>query len=179
MKVNVIIIFLVFFGINLHAHSLSGHKVNLCDDRCLLHGKKSQENNPAKWYKTTSETIIEEDAMESDRRGQSLGKIQPNNNAALPSSYNFQEYVFAEPADQGACQGISNNTATIQEVFMAQTHRHEIGHPLFFTIGHRPVLLQVAVTGTGTSPDVQVEGILNGNTWVRFAYQGLRPSAIP
>jgi hypothetical protein len=162
MKVNLIIIFFVFFSFNLHAQSLSNHKVNLCGDGCLLHGKKSQENNPATWFKTTSETIIEEDAMESGRRGQSLGKIQPNTNAALPSSYNFQEYVFAEPDDQGNCLGVTNNTAVIKEVYMAQTHRHEIGHPLFFTIGYRPALLQLAVTGTGPAPNVQVEGILNG-----------------
>ncbi|GJM30596.1 MAG: hypothetical protein DHS20C17_32310 [Cyclobacteriaceae bacterium] len=92
----------------------------------------------------------------------SLGNIQENTNEALPSSYNFQEYVFAEPDDQGDCLGIENNSAVIEEVFLAQTHRHAIGHPLFFTIGHRPALLQLAVTGTGPAPDVVVEGILNG-----------------
>jgi len=96
--------------------------------------------------------------------GQSLGTIQASTNAALPASYNFQEYVFAEPADQGNCLGISNNSATIEAVFMAQTHRHAIGHPLFFTIGHRPALLQLAVTGAGAAPDVQVEGIRDGTS---------------
>ncbi len=95
---------------------------------------------------------------------QSLGTIQNNTNEALPASYNFQEYVFAEPDDQGDCLGIQNNSAQIEEIFLAQTHRHAIGHPLFFTIGHRPALLQLAVTGTGPSPDVKVEGILNGNS---------------
>ncbi|MFK7905619.1 MAG: SdrD B-like domain-containing protein, partial [Chitinophagales bacterium] len=52
----------------------------------------------------------------------------------------------------------------IAEVFMSQTHRHAIGHPLFFTIGHRPALLQLAVTGEGIAPDVQVEGRLNGSS---------------
>ncbi|MEM6348842.1 MAG: M66 family metalloprotease [Bacteroidota bacterium] len=94
----------------------------------------------------------------------SLGSIQPNTNNALPSSYNFQEYVFAEPNDQGNCQGATNATASIDEVFMAQTHRHAIGHPFFFTIGHRPALLQLAITGSGAAPDVQVEGFLNGNS---------------
>ncbi|MEN0046699.1 MAG: M66 family metalloprotease [Bacteroidota bacterium] len=93
-----------------------------------------------------------------------LGSIQANTNPALPSSYNFQEYVFAEPDDQGICTGTTNNTATITEVFMAQTHRHAIGHPLFFTIGFRPALLQLAVTGTGAAPDVQVEVVLNGES---------------
>ena len=82
----------------------------------------------------------------------SLGTIQGNTNEALPSSYNFQEYVYAEPDDQGDCQGIANSTAAIEEVFLAQTHRHAIDHPLFFTIGHRPALLQLAVTGTGPAP---------------------------
>ncbi len=94
----------------------------------------------------------------------SLGTIQPNSNPALPSSYNFQEYIFAEPDDQGNCTGAINGSATISEVFLAQTHRHAIGHPLFFTIGARPALFQVAVTGNGTAPDVQVEGFMNGNS---------------
>ncbi|MFK7935621.1 MAG: M66 family metalloprotease [Saprospiraceae bacterium] len=94
----------------------------------------------------------------------SLGTIQNNTNLALPNSYNFQEYVFAEPNDQGNCTGAQNNTATIDGIFMAQTHRHEINHPFFFTIGHRPALLQVAVTGSGTASDVQVEGRFNGNS---------------
>lgn len=94
----------------------------------------------------------------------SLGTIQFNTNLALPSSYNFQEYVFPEPDDQGDCLGIMNNSAAIAEIFFAQTHRHAIDHPLFFLIGYRPALLQIAVTGTGAAPDVQVEGILNGTT---------------
>ncbi len=102
----------------------------------------------------------------------SLGSIQDNTNLALPSSYNFKEYVFAEPDDQGNCQGITNNSAIIEEVFMAQTHRHAIDHPFFFTIGHRPALLQIAVTGTGTAPDVQVEGILNGSSLGTLCLEG-------
>ena len=94
----------------------------------------------------------------------SLGFIQSNTNKALPSSYNFKEYVFAEPDDQGICDGSINTTANIEEVFLSQTHRHAIGHPLFFTIGHRPALLQVAITGEGSAPDVQVEGFLEGNS---------------
>ncbi len=94
----------------------------------------------------------------------SLGSIQENTNEALPASYNFKEYVFAEPDDQGSCLGTINNSAIIEEVFLAQTHRHPIGHPLFFTIGFRPAVLQLAVTGTGLAPDVQVEGLLNGNS---------------
>ncbi len=91
-----------------------------------------------------------------------MGTIRPNTNMALPSSYNFQEYVFPEPDDQGTCLGIENETARIEEVFIAQTHRHRIGHPLHFTIGERPALFQVAVSGSGSAPDVQVEGIMNG-----------------
>ncbi len=94
----------------------------------------------------------------------SLGTVQANTNEALPNSYNFQEYVYAEPDDQGICLGIENSTASIDQVFFAQTHRHAIDHPFFFTIGHRPLLLQLAVLGTGQSPDVTVEGILDGNS---------------
>lgn len=93
---------------------------------------------------------------------ESQGSVVANTNLALPESYNFQEYAFAEPADQGNCTGSTNATATIAEVFLAQTHRHAIGHPFFFTIGYRPALFQVAVTGSGNSPDVQVEGELDG-----------------
>lgn len=92
----------------------------------------------------------------------SIGSIQANTNPALPSSYNLQEYVFAEPDDEGACNGAMNSTATIDEVFFAQTHRHAIDHPFFFTIGHRPVLMQVALKGSGISPDVKVEGFMDG-----------------
>ncbi len=93
-----------------------------------------------------------------------LGIIQDNTNPALPSSYNFREYVYAEPDDQGDCPGIVNNTAVIEEVFLAQTHRQAVGHPFFFTVGRRPALLQLAVTGAGPAPDVQVEGTLNGES---------------
>ncbi len=94
----------------------------------------------------------------------SLGIIQANTNQALPASYNFMEYVYAEPNDQGACDGSTNSSAVIEDVFLSQTHRHAIGHSLLFTIGERPVFFQVAVTGSGTSPDIQVSGTLNGNS---------------
>jgi len=93
-----------------------------------------------------------------------LGSVQPNTNMALPQSYNYIEYVFPEPDDQGECLGFQNETANIEEVFIAQTHRHAIGVPLLFTIGERPALFQMAVTGLGAAPDVQVEGILNGTS---------------
>ena len=102
----------------------------------------------------------------------SMGYVQPNTNMALPSAYNLQEYVFGEPDDQGDCLGNQNGTAVIDEVFLSQTHRHEIGHPLFFTIGERPALLQLAVTGSGAAPDVQVEGILNGNNLGTLCLKG-------
>ncbi len=93
-----------------------------------------------------------------------MGSIIPNTNMALPASYNYQEYVFPEPDDQGTCLGFENATASIEQVYIAQTHRHPLGHPLFFTIGERPALFQMAVTGTGAAPDVQVEGIMNGES---------------
>ena len=49
-------------------------------------------------------------------------------------------------------------SATINEIFLSQTHRLNLTSPLFFTIGYRPALFQVAVTGSGKSPDVKVLG---------------------
>ncbi len=91
-----------------------------------------------------------------------LGNVQDNTNLALPSSYNFKEYVFAEPDDEGVCNGVINTTATIDGVFFGQTHRMSIDHPFYFLIGHRPALFQVSVLGAGTSPDVKVEAFMNG-----------------
>ncbi|MFK8162689.1 MAG: hypothetical protein AB8H12_09530, partial [Lewinella sp.] len=105
------------------------------------------------------------------------GEIRDNTNPALPSSYDFQEYVFPEPDDQGTCSGNVNTTAMIEEVFVAQTHRHEIGHPLFFMVGHRPALLQLAVTGSGAAPDVQVMGTRNGSTLGTLCLKG--PANLP
>tara|TARA_B100001250_G_scaffold46827_1_gene36678 strand:- start:321 stop:3152 length:2832 start_codon:yes stop_codon:yes gene_type:complete len=88
----------------------------------------------------------------------SLGSIIPNTNKALPSSYNFQEYVFPEPNDEGVCTGAKNESAVIGEIFLSQTHRLDLTSQLFFTIGYRPALFQVAVTGSGKSPDVKILG---------------------
>ena len=92
----------------------------------------------------------------------SLGKIQDNTNLALPSSYNFVEYVFPEPDDEGSCTGVINSTASINEIFFSQLHRKSINHPFHFLIGHRPALFQLHVTGSGLSPDVKVEGFIDG-----------------
>ncbi len=92
----------------------------------------------------------------------SIGTVVPSTDPALPASYNFQEYVFPEPDDQGSCDGRSNASAQIEGIFFAQTHRHSIDHPFYFLIGFRPALFQVAVTGSGASPDVQVEGFMEG-----------------
>lgn len=92
----------------------------------------------------------------------SFGRVVPSTDPALPASYDFQEYVFPEPQDQGTCDGTTNASARIEGVFFAQTHRHSIEHPFFFLIGFRPALFQVAVTGSGASPDVQVEGFMDG-----------------
>lgn len=106
-----------------------------------------------------------------------LGYIRSSTNEALPKSYNFQEYVFPEPDDEGVCDGSTNTTAEIEEVFFAQTHRHSPDHPFHFIIGHRPVFMQVAVTGNGNSPDVKVEGYMNGNLIGTKCLQG--PSRLP
>jgi len=54
-----------------------------------------------------------------------------------------------------------NLTTRLEDIFFSQTHRHSIRHPFFFMIGFRPALLQVALTGRGASPDVQVEGFMD------------------
>lgn len=94
----------------------------------------------------------------------SKGSIVNNTNLALPSSYNFKEYVFAVPNDQGTCNGTLNSSAKIVEVFLAQTHRKTTDHPFFFLIGHRPAFLQVAISGIGTAPDVQIQGFREGKS---------------
>jgi hypothetical protein len=102
----------------------------------------------------------------------SKGTIIDNTNMALPSSYKFKEYVFAEPNDQGICNGTSNSTAKIVEVFLAQTHRKTIDHPFFFLIGHRPALFQVAITGVGAAPDVQIQGFSGGQSLGKLCLSG-------
>ena len=97
-------------------------------------------------------------------RAQESGRVVSNTNTALPASYNFQEYVFSEPEPTGSCDGSTNASATIEAVFMAQTHRLALDHPFFFVIGHRPALLQLGITGEGEAPDVQVEGFFQGNS---------------
>ena len=66
----------------------------------------------------------------------SLGSIIENTNLALPSSYNFVEYVFPEPNDEGSCSGLTNTTASIDKIFFSQTHRMSIDQPFYFLIGH-------------------------------------------
>ena len=93
-----------------------------------------------------------------------LGTVRPNTNPALPESYQFSEYVYPEPDDQGTCLGIENTSASLKGIFFAQTQRLSLDHPFYFLIGHRPALFQVAVTGAGQAPDVQVEGFMKGNS---------------
>ena len=107
----------------------------------------------------------------------SLGTVIPNTNPALPSAYNFQEYVFPEPNDQGNCDGSTNATALIEDIFFAQTHRHSIDHPFYFLIGYRPALLQVAITGSGSAPDVKVEGFIDNMSQGSLCLSG--PSMLP
>lgn len=113
-------------------------------------------------------------ALSNTASGQaSLGSVVPSTNLALPNSYNFQEYVFPEPNDQGVCSGTVNNSAAISGVFFAQTHRNSIDHPFHFLIGYRPALLQLAVTGTGPAPDVKVEGFTgNGQSLGQLCLKG-------
>jgi len=91
-----------------------------------------------------------------------IGKVIYNTNNALPSSCNFKEYIFPEPDDEGICSGNINESSVLNKIYFSQTHRLSIDHPFFFLIGHRPALFQLAVTGLGNSPDVFVEGLING-----------------
>jgi len=92
----------------------------------------------------------------------SVGSIIDNANLALPSSYNFKEYVFAEPNDEGDCLGNTNESSVLGKIYFSQTHRLSTDHPFFFLIGYRPALFQLAITGSGISPDVFVEGVIDG-----------------
>jgi len=107
----------------------------------------------------------------------SQGTIIDNTNLALPSSYNFKEYVFPEPNDEGTCSGVVNNNAVLQEVFISQTHRHSLDHPFYFTIGHRPALFQVALTGSGKSPDVKIKGFFEDTFLGELCLYG--PDSLP
>ncbi len=90
------------------------------------------------------------------------GVVVPATNLALPTSYKFMEYHYPEPADAKACGAAVNATATLGKVYLAQTHVMEPSWPFFFLIAKRPALIQVIVTGTGTSPDVSVQGKIKG-----------------
>ena len=57
---------------------------------------------------------------------------------------------------------IKSAKAYIDKIFFSQTHRMSIDHPFYFLIGHRPALFQLAITGSGSSPDVKVEGFMDG-----------------
>ncbi len=116
-------------------------------------------------------------AIESAFGQTRLGTVIPNTNSALPDSYNFLEYVFPEPNDQGVCSGANNDSAELQDIFFAQTHRHNIDHPFHFLIGFRPALFQVAVGGGGQAPDVSVEGFMNGESLGVLCLNG--PSTLP
>lgn len=131
-----------------------------------INGQSHHDKRSCTCHSHFSSCSVVTDKKQNELRSSatSLGYIQDNTNPALPDSYNFQEYVYAEPNDQGICDGTTNSTALIEDIFMSQTHRHAIDHPFYFTIGERPALLQLAVTGSGQSPDVQVEGFMNGGS---------------
>ena len=101
--------------------------------------------------------------------------------SALPQSYCFTEYQFPESNDHATPTGIANDSATIQNVYFAQTHSMEPGWPFFFLIADRPALLEVIVTGTGASPDVVATGALNGVTLGSIYLKGpaTLPSVVP
>ncbi len=105
------------------------------------------------------------------------GGIVANTNLALPKAYNFLEYQFPEPADSKACKGATNATAILGKVFFAQTHVMEPSWPLFFLIAKRPALIQVIITGSGTSPDVSVQGLVKGVSVGSLCLNG--PATLP
>jgi len=107
----------------------------------------------------------------------SQGTIIDNTNLALPSSYSFKEYVFPEPMDEGTCTGKINDNAILSDIFISQTHRHSLDHPFYFTIGHRPALFQVALTGSGLSPDVKIKGFFGDTLLGELCLYG--PESLP
>jgi hypothetical protein len=88
------------------------------------------------------------------------GAVVPDVGSGLPPSYHYELYRFPEPNDDVACTETGNDTAAIEHVFFGQTHVMEPSWPLFFLVADRPALLEVIVTGQGTSPAVRVEGWL-------------------
>ncbi len=110
----------------------------------------------------------------------SLGTIIESTRPGLPKSYNFQEYVYAEPDDEGMCTGSTNASSKLERVFFSQTHRLYPEHPFFFLIAERPAFFQLAITGDGVSPDVQVEGIVDGQSMGTLCLDGpgMLPAAI-
>jgi hypothetical protein len=101
----------------------------------------------------------------------------------------------AIPRGDVPCSGAGNDSAKIAAVYLGQTHlaeptserftQNDIGEPLdptaqllkFRLISHRPSLLKIGVTGSGTSPEVKVTGSRAGVSLGSFCLKG--PTSLP
>jgi len=90
------------------------------------------------------------------------GEVITNFHSPLPLSYQYQEYCAPEPDDDVECSGISNDSAEVGRVFLAQTHLMQPEWPFFYLAADRPAYLQVQVDGIGEAPQVRVEATTNG-----------------
>ena len=77
------------------------------------------------------------------------------------ASTNWLEYRVDDLEDDIACSGADNETAAIQDVFFAQTHVMAPDWPFFFLTADRPALVEVAVTGEGSAPEVAITAAID------------------
>ncbi len=90
------------------------------------------------------------------------GDVLSEYDSPLPQSYGYERYCIPEPDDGVLCTESTNDTASIDRLYLAQTHMMEPEWPLFFLAADRPTQLQVLVTGSGEAPEVRVEARVDG-----------------
>lgn len=71
-------------------------------------------------------------------------------------AHNWEEYRVPNRTDDVACSGASNESANIDAVFFAQTHRMAPDWPFFFLVADRPALAEVMLSGLGDAPEVSI-----------------------
>jgi Peptidase M66/FG-GAP-like repeat len=91
-------------------------------------------------------------------------------------SFTFKEFTSPDRANI-ACSTVTNATALIGKIHLAQTHLLETTHPFFHLSAERATLIRVSVQGAGAAPAIAVRGSLNGNDLGRFCLTG--PATLP
>ncbi len=81
---------------------------------------------------------------------------------ATPAATSWETFEFADLEDDVACSGSSNETAIIEQVFLAQTHLMDPDWPFFYLVADRPVLAEVFVTGVGSAPEIALTAHVAG-----------------